>query len=174
MANPNQHARDGHGHYIRTPETAKRDARAAELRAQGWTFQQIADELGYSDKATARLAVQRALRDIVATPGKALVELEVTRLESLYDEVLNIFQRDHLLVSHGHVVHDDDGQPIIDDEMKLKAFDRLLRGRESFRKLLGLDAPNRVSVEAEQLGREISRLLDSALGPDDDRDDPDA
>lgn len=174
MANPNQHARSGAGQYIRTPETAARDAEAADLRAQGWTFERIAEGLGYADKSTARAAVRRALSEIVATPGKALVELEVTRLESLYDEVLGIFQRDHVLVSHGHVVHDDNGQPIIDDEMKLKAFDRLLRGRESFRKLLGLDAPNRVSVEAEQLGREISRLLDTALGPDDDGDDPDA
>lgn len=173
MANPNQEARSGQGKYVRTPETATRDARAAELRAQGWTFQAIADELGFAKKCGAQEATRRALRDIVKEPGKALVELEVTRLEALYDNVLDIFQRDHLLVSHGHVVHDDDGNPIVDDEMKLKAFDRLIRGRESFRKLLGLDAPNRVSVEAEQLGRDISRLLDATLGPD-DGDDPDA
>lgn len=172
MANPNQDARSGNGQYVRTPETARRDARAAELRAQGWTFQAIADELGFASKSRAQDASRRALRDIVAEPGKALVELEVTRLESLYDDVLDIFQRDHVLVSHGQIIRDDDGNPIVDDEMKLKAFDRLLRGRESFRKLLGLDAPNRVSVEAEQLGREIGRLLDATLGTD-VGDDPD-
>ncbi|BBC35275.1 hypothetical protein SGFS_065690 [Streptomyces graminofaciens] len=176
MANPNQNARSGRGQYVRTAEAAARDAEAAELRAQGWTYQKIADELGFGDKSGAQKACRRAIQDAVATPGKALMELEVARLETLYDNVLDIFQRDHVLVSHGHVVHDDSGQPIIDDEMKLKAFDRLLRGRESFRRLLGLDAPNRVSVEAEQLGREISRLLDTALGPDSDDagDDTDA
>src|SRR5690554_8185518 len=39
--------------------SAERDAQAARLRAQHWTYQQIADELGYPDKIAAYRAVQR-------------------------------------------------------------------------------------------------------------------
>ncbi|MFE7972998.1 hypothetical protein [Streptomyces shenzhenensis] len=170
MANPNQDARNSKGQYVRTPETAAQDARAAQLRAEGHTYQQIATELGWTTKAAAIDACRRAIRDACAGPGKALVDLEVTRLEAMYDQVLDILTRDHPVVSHGRIVCSDDGQPLVDDEMKLKAVDRMLRTRESFRKLVGLDAPSRVSVEAEQLGREIGRLLDATLGPDEDPD----
>lgn len=168
--NPHQDDRDGMGRYQRTVEHAQRDAHAAELRAQGWTYQAIADELGI-DKSGAIRAVRNAVRDACAGPGKQLVDLEVQRLEAMYDQVLDILQKDHPVVSHGRIVKDDDGTPLVDDEMKLKAIDRALRTRESFRKLLGLDAPSRVSVEAEQLGREITRLLDAAMGPEDASDD---
>ncbi|MEV7154902.1 hypothetical protein AB0N77_09785 [Streptomyces misionensis] len=168
---PTSHTiRDGNGRYSRTLTGAQRDAHAAQLRAQGHTYQAIADELGI-DKAGAIHAVRRAVRDACAGPGKQLVDLEVQRLEAMYDEVLDILQRDHPVVSHGRIVKDDAGTPLVDDEMKLKAIDRALRTRESFRKLLGLDAPSRVSVEAEQLGRDISRLLDAATGPEDTSDD---
>ncbi|MEJ8671875.1 hypothetical protein WKI71_36585 [Streptomyces sp. MS1.AVA.1] len=164
--------RDGNQRFTRNPDTAANDRRAAELRAQHWTYQRIADHLGYASKSGAIDAVRRAVRDACATAGRDLINLEVQRLEAMYDEVLGILQRDNPVVSHGRIVKDDAGLPLVDDELKLKAVDRALRTRESFRKLLGLDAPSRVSVEAEQLGREIGRLLDTALGPD--GDDPDA
>ncbi|MET8766334.1 helix-turn-helix domain-containing protein [Streptomyces sp. NPDC004658] len=171
--NPHQDDRDGKGQYIRTINNARRDAHAAELRAEGWTYQQIADELGI-DKSNAILAVRRAVRDACAGPGQDLINLEVHRLEAMYDQVIDILSKDRPVVSHGHIVYGDDGQPLVDDELKLKAIDRALRTRESFRKLLGLDAPSRVSIEAEQLGREISRLLDAATTPEDAGDDTDA
>jgi hypothetical protein len=172
MANPHQEARDGNGRYIRNPNTAARDAQAADLRAQGWTYQRIADHFDI-DKHTAIDAVRNAIRDACAGPGKDLVDLEVTRLEAMYDRVLDILEEDQPLVSHGRIVKDDTGTPLIDQELKLKAIDRALKARESFRKLLGLDAPSRVSVEAEQLGRQIAKLLDAATAPEDADDDPD-
>ncbi|MEV6181341.1 hypothetical protein [Streptomyces sp. NPDC052015] len=172
---PGENLRDGNGRFIRDPETAAKDARAAELRARGWSYRRIATELGYDAHTSAMDAVQRAIRDACAGPAKAVVDLEVQRLEAMYDKVLDILERDRPVVSHGKIIYDEDGNPLVDDELKLKAIDRALRTRESFRKLLGLDAPSRVSVEAEQLGREISRLLDTALQPDEDASgDPDA
>ena len=169
--NPNQDDRDVKGQYTRTLQTAQRDAKAAELRAQHWTYDRIGAELGIS-KWAARDSVRRAIRDACAAPGRELVNLEVQRLETIYDEVLDILARDRPVVSHGHIVTDADGTPLIDDELKLKAVDRALKARESFRKLLGLDAPSRVSVEAEQLGREITKLLDTAMS-ETTGDDPD-
>ena len=160
--------RDGRHRFTRNPATAANDARAADLRAQGWTYQQIADELGYQSKSSAIDAIRRAIRDACAGPAQDLIDLEVTRLEMITDEVLEILQRDHVTVSHGKVIKDDDGNPLLDDGIKLQAVDRYLRARESFRKLLGLDAPSRVSVDAQQLGDEILGLLARATNPADD------
>jgi hypothetical protein len=141
--NPRQDQRDGRGRYTRTIEQAQRDAHAAELRAQHWTYQQIADELGI-DKTGAIRAVRNAIRDACAGPAKELIDLEVTRLEAISDEVLDILQRDHPVVSHGKMIYGEDGEPLLDDDIKLRAVDRYLRARESFRKLLGLDQPAKV------------------------------
>lgn len=146
MANPDQDSRDGKGRYIRTPQHAARDARAAELRAEGWKLQEIADELGYSDRSSARQAIQRALREIVQGPAQALIQQEAARLDSLYEEALDILHRDHVMVSHGHIVKDDDGNPLPDTGPKLAAIDRLVKVRESYRRLFGLDARQKVDV----------------------------
>jgi hypothetical protein len=146
MANPYQNARGAHGRYVATPEAAERAAQAADLRAQGWTYQRIADELGYANKSVARGAVRNALSAIGKERAEKLFELERERLETVYEEVLDILERDHVMVSHGKVIKDDAGNPLLDDGIKLQAVDRLLRTRESFRKLVGLDQPTKTEV----------------------------
>jgi DNA-binding transcriptional MerR regulator len=141
-----ERVRDARGKYIYTPESAERDARAADLRAEGWTLQQIADHLGYQDRTAVRRGIQQALKAIVKAPAEKLLQQEATRLDSLYEEALEILQRDHVMVSHGRVVYGDDGQPLRDDGPKLQAIDRLVKVRESYRKLLGLDQPTKVQV----------------------------
>ncbi|MGQ5576757.1 helix-turn-helix domain-containing protein [Streptomyces sp. ECR3.8] len=164
-------SRDPQGHFTRDPAIVARNAEAARLRGEGWSYRKIAGHFGI-DHRTAQDAVRTAIRDACAGPGKALVDIEVQRLEAMYDKVLDVLEKDQPLVSHGRIVKDDTGTPLIDEELKLKAVDRALRARESFRKLLGLDAPSRVSVEAEQLGRQIAKLLDEAMSeePGDDAD----
>lgn len=146
MANPNQHARDGRGHYVRTPETAKRDAQAADLRAEGLSFQAIADQLGYADKTSARLAVRRALRDIVQGPAEKLLNLHMERLETLYEQALEVMEADHVVVSHGKIVKADDGTPLVDSGPKLAAIREARASLESFRKLTGLDAEKKINL----------------------------
>ncbi|MFE2311661.1 hypothetical protein ACFXC8_00420 [Streptomyces sp. NPDC059441] len=159
--------RDGQNRFVRTPAGAARDAKAAQLRADGWTLTAIAEELGYYDRSTARRAILGALREVVRGPAENLVATEAARLDALYEEALEVLLRDHVTVSHGKVIKDDDGNPLIDDGPKLAAIDRLVKVRESYRKLLGLDAPSRVSVDAQQLGDEISALLDRGTAHDD-------
>jgi hypothetical protein len=154
--------RDGRHRFARSPATAANDARAADLRAQGWTYQQIADEIGYKGKTSAIAAVRRAIRDACAGPAQALIDLEVSRLEAITDEVLDILQRDHVVVSHGKIVRGDDGRPLLDDSIKLQAIDRYLRARESFRKLLGLDKPTKVDATVHQVDQadiELAELI---------------
>lgn len=145
MANPDQESRDPHGHYVRTPAKAASDARAAELRAEGWTYQQIGDELGI-DKTNARRACRRALREIVQGPAEKLLAMHMERLETLYEAALDVLEADHPLVSHGRVITDDTGQPLKDDGPKLAAIREARATMESFRRLVGLDAEQKINV----------------------------
>jgi len=146
MANPNQRGRTENGRYIRTPEQAQRDAQAADLRADGHTLQHIADTLGYSDRSAARRGIQRALRDIVQGPAERLLALHMDRLELLYAAATDILERDHLVVSHGKVVKDDDGQPLLDDGPKLAAIREARSTLDAFWSLTGMKQPAKVQV----------------------------
>lgn len=164
MPREDQDSRGGRGRYERTLAGAERDGRAAELRAQGLTYSKIAEELGV-DKSSAIRAVRRAIKAACAEPGRELIELEVARLEMITDEALAIIQRDHVTVSHGRIIKDDDGNPILDDGPKLAAIDRYVRARESFRKLLGLDAAIKVDAkvtEVTQQDLELQEMLAEA------------
>jgi hypothetical protein len=160
--------RDGRGRFTENPETTARCAQAAALRAQGRTFQQIADQLGWANKGEAWRAVQAAREAVLHGPAEDLIRTEAAQLDELYVEALDVLSRDHLMVSHGKVICGDDGNPLLDDGPKLAAIDRLVKVRESYRKLLGLDAPSRVSVDAEKLGAEIGDLLNTIGGNGDD------
>lgn len=151
MANPDQTSRDSKGHYVRTPAQAAKDAEAAELRTQGLTYQQIADQAGFSDKSSARQACRRALREIVHGSAEKLLALHVDRLESLYEAAVDVMEAEHVVVSHGKVVTmvDPDTQeerPLRDNGPKLQALREARSTLESFRKLMGLDQPTQVSV----------------------------
>lgn len=55
-----------------TPLTPpQRHRRARELRAQGWTYQRIADELGYAGASAARYACQLARRTVDSRRAEA-------------------------------------------------------------------------------------------------------
>lgn len=159
--------RDGHGRFTNSLTTAQRDARAAELRDEGWKLEDIATELGYHDKSHARQGIQRALREVVRGPAEKLVANHMARLETLYEQAIAIMQADYVTVSHGKVIKDDDGKPLLDPAPKLAALREARATSESFRKLAGLDAPSRVSVDAQQLGDEINTLLNRVAANDD-------
>lgn len=151
MANPHQHTRDGHGRYTRSPETAARDAQAAELRAQGSTYQQIADELGYSHKRDAQKAVQRAIREIIHGPAEQLLTLYMDRLEDLFTKAMEIADEEYVVVSHGKVVTMRDPEtgeekPVKDNAPKLAAFREARAALADVRKMTGLDQPTQVQV----------------------------
>ncbi|GAA0402844.1 hypothetical protein GCM10009530_63520 [Microbispora corallina] len=162
--------RAGNGRYDRDPEVARRDAEACELRAQGLTYQQIADELGLSSKGQAYEAVQRALRDIVQEPADEVRQLELLRLDELARRARTVMLAKHLVVDKGTVVIWE-GAPLIDDAPVLQVIDRLLKIQERRARLLGLDAPQRVSVDAQQIGEDIMTLIAALAGGDDEDDD---
>jgi hypothetical protein len=138
--------RDGNGGFLYVNSSVQRDADAARLRSEGKTYQQIADALGYYDRGHAWRGIQRARRMVLSDPVNELMEVESARLDELYVAALDVLERDHITVSHGQIVRDEDGVPLLDDGPKLAAIRELRHLRESFRKLRGLDQPAKVSV----------------------------
>jgi hypothetical protein len=150
----------GHnGQYTRTEETAERDAEAARLRSRGWSYQQIADELGYAHHSNARKAVKRALEAIVAEPAEDLRQIELGRLDAMWQIALAVLERYHVTVSNGRLITIG-GKPLEDDGPVLAALDRLLKIQERRARLLGLDAPARTHVTVtDSMEAEIERLV---------------
>lgn len=180
QGNPLDRSRTPNGRYTRTLEGAQRDAEMAKMRSDGYGYQAIADHFGVVVSA-AYEAVQRAMLATVQEPGEEVKRLEIERLDEMYREVLEVLRRPHVTVSQGRIVRqqigwetnpddgsfqlDGDGKPIPrfedlrDDGPVLAATDRLLKIQERRARLLGLDAPQRMSVDAENIGREIGELL---------------
>jgi len=62
---------------------AIRRVRAVQLLASGCTYQQVADELGYTSRGTAYSVVAKALREQTTEAVADLRDLENARLDSL-------------------------------------------------------------------------------------------
>lgn len=154
---------DGRGRFVRTTTTAERDAQAARLRDTGLGYKEIAEQLGYSNKGNAWRAVQRALTEIVREPAEHLRASEASRLDELYVEALEVLERDHVVVSHGKIIHGEDGRPLLDDGPKLAAIREARQVRESYRKLVGADAAKQLDVAIEQRIDLDSELVADAL-----------
>lgn len=148
--NPRNIRKDTRG-YDRDPTTAVNDARATELRAQGLSYQQIADRLNLGGRGKAHDAVQRCLRDTLTPPADELRILEAERLDDLTRKAYEVLAADHIVTQHGKIVRGDDGEPVQDHEPVLKAIDRLLRLSDARRKLLGLDVPVRADITVHQV-----------------------
>ncbi|MGI8530938.1 MAG: hypothetical protein ACR2KO_15845 [Geodermatophilaceae bacterium] len=138
------------GKFIRTVESAKRDAEAARLRSRGRTYPQIAEELGYSDRGAAHHAVARVFDGFKVEARDLLIKMELDKLDMMTRAVIDVLEAKHYTVSDGRIVHigdkDDPDRRVLDDGPVLQAVDRLLKISDRRAKLLGLDAPKRVEV----------------------------
>jgi hypothetical protein len=129
------------------------------MRADGHTYQKIADALGFSHRDLARRSVERALTAIVREPADELRQLEMIRLDALWMQAAKVMTSEHLTVNQGRIIEGPDGLPLKDDAPVLSAIDRLLKIMERRAKLVGLDAASKVEVlSAEMLDREIAKL----------------
>lgn len=68
-----------HNHAL----AAARRTRAVELRCEGWTYDAIAEELGYAHRATVYAIIRKALASQEAGQTENLRELETERLDRL-------------------------------------------------------------------------------------------
>lgn len=123
-----------------------RDAEATRLRALGWTLQEIADRLDFHGPAHAAAAIRRALANTVRVAKDEQRLLELQSLDECERALWMEIREHHILVSNGRVVRDDFDVPLTDSRFLLECIDRILKVKESRRKLLGLDAPTRAEV----------------------------
>ncbi|GAA2034605.1 hypothetical protein GCM10009839_38920 [Catenulispora yoronensis] len=169
------HSRGNNGKFCRGIAGAERDAQAAHLRAQGLSYRQVAEALGYADASGAFKSVQRALS---AVPAEAVAELravEAARLDELTRRAWAVVDKTHLVVAaNGRVVEGPDGQPLIDDAPTLHALDRLLKIAERRARLFGLDAAKKYEVRQQVVTldaidaaiADLRRQLDEYPAPD--------
>lgn len=146
-------ARNARGNFVRSIETARRDAAAADYLANnpGTTYRELAELFGYSDKSMARKGVLAAKADVARPAVTRLIQAESAQLDDLYLMAMEVIEANHVTVSHGKVVTLRDpatGEetPLTDHGPKLTAIQTALRIRESYRKLHGLDQPAQVAV----------------------------
>src|SRR5450759_2427297 len=82
---------------------AIRRVRAVELLASGCTYQQVADELGYTSRGTAHSVVGKALREQTAEAVADLRDLENARLDSLQVALWDAAMTGDVTVSYTHL-----------------------------------------------------------------------
>jgi hypothetical protein len=138
------------------------DICAARLRAQRYTYQQIGRIMGCST-STAHSRVQRVYKDAKQEATEMARHIERERLDELWRKAEEIANTVHYVTAHGKVVlHPETGDPVIDDNPVLAARREMRAIAESYRKLEGLDAPQKVeqsgAVRYEILGVDPSEL----------------
>jgi hypothetical protein len=129
----------------RAEHERERDAKAARLRALRFTYQQIADQLGYADHTGAMKAAKRGRDRAVREPHQDMVLMDLAELDEMAREAWKVLRSTHYVVDRGDVVHLGD-VPLLDDAPVLAAIARLLDIQVRRAKLVGLDAPTRATV----------------------------
>lgn len=146
--------------------TAVRDAEALALRARGWTFDQIATEMGYSDRSAARKAVDRALAGAVRETAEEAKTLLLADLNAAKQAVWVVLEANHLVISEGRIVKLGD-EPLPDDEPVLKAVDRLVKIDQELAKIYGAYAPAKHEVRTiDAIDARLLELADSVAALD--------
>lgn len=132
----NARPRGNHGKFVRALTTAERDAEAARLKGENWTFQEIATELGFANKSGACRAVQRALKAAVVPAANALRLRSFARLELLWEAL----------------------EPAV-EVGDVKAITEARKIEESLRRLFDLDG----AIESEEVEEEERTAIDALL-----------
>jgi DNA-binding CsgD family transcriptional regulator len=144
-------ARKNTTNQVTKAQATLRRQRCMELRLAGKTPAQIGAELGISPQAAAK-HIRETLKEtaeLTKANAEEYRDLEVQRLDRLIEKAEAILARFHIVVSQGKIIRmlDKDGvdTPLRDDGPELAAIARLQSLSESRRKLLGLDAPTKLT-----------------------------
>jgi hypothetical protein len=153
--------RGGKGQFIRTPDTADRDAEACRMRNLSHTYDEIATAMGFADRSAARKAVERAMLLTVQEPAAEQRAMQLAKLDVLFREAWRVLKAEHFAVNNGRVIMDpnDPEKALIDHGPVLAAINTVLKIEERRAKLLGLDAPTRVeAITVDMVEAEMVRL----------------
>ena len=127
-------------------DSAELRARIVELRRRRLTFAQIAAEVGRAE-STVWDHYQAAMKDIPAAVVSVHRQEMLDQIDEAEHAVLAVLHTQHITVSQGRVVRDDDGSTVVDDGPILDAARTLVTLQARKAKLLGADAPTQVSQD---------------------------
>jgi hypothetical protein len=153
--------RNGRGRYTLSPDTARRRDRAVQLRAEGWTYARIAQEVGYASAASALKAINAALAAIPQASCEELIRQEEAKLNEL-DSRLAAIAADppiqHSAIGKP-VIDPRSGEPVRNMSVAIAAMKERRMVGESLRRMRGADKPAAPVFDADQLRMvdEISR-----------------
>ena len=166
--------RGGDGTWRRSLPAVQRDAEAARLHAMNWSYERIAQELGYNDRKDAWRAVQQVLAEAARTTGTQEARLkQLAKAAELERQAWERLADPQPVVDRqGNIVYRPDGSEVVDSNAWSATAQVVIRCMERTAKLSGLDAARRsVSLVADiPLGDLEARLgeLRRELGLDDD------
>lgn len=133
-------------------EVLERRAQSLKMCLEGYTFEEIAQTVGYKNASSARGAVNAVMRQRAEELRQTADEMrdkELMILLDLRNEAYEILHKFHVHVTpKGDVVRylNDDGEreTVEDDAPKLAAIGTLLRINERISKLFKLEAPTEI------------------------------
>ena len=176
-----QTSRNRKGKFTRTAAERRRDYRAAELHGQGWSYQRIADELGFASRGHAHNAVMRAYADMPTEEAQQARQADLDRIDRLIEQAWEVMLTPHLTVNNGKVIRqfvgletdedgierlDMDGKPIplfanvLDDAPRLAAVNTIKGLLERRARIFGYDAPAKSRVEVITADMVESQIAD--------------
>lgn len=123
-------------------DVLKREQQVIELRGQGWTWQRIADTVGYASAGACKVAFDNAIKRVMQPAAQETLTLELERLDRFLSYLWSAIEQ---------------GDPVAIDK-GLKIMDRRA-------KYLGIDAPIKQQVEVTnyeggtEVDRELKRLI---------------
>jgi hypothetical protein len=143
---------------------AKR-ARAVRLRLAGMTYDQIAEDLGYSDRSQARGLVMRSLARVESRAVEELREVQHARNEREHAALWPLIVGSHSKVyPPGHPQAGQLDPSYVDPETRIKAIHAAVRVAERDSRLMGLDHADGVAERVAQAQADEVRLVALALG----------
>lgn len=133
----------------------QKQKKALELRLSGLTFEEVAAEVGYASKASAHVAITKAIKESIREPAKEVAAMELARLDKMWAALWSVVQDPESNKNVGPAPDpaDFDKPGLFKmsranwEEKRLKAFSMLLSIQKRRAALLGLDAAKTVKSE---------------------------
>lgn len=139
-----------------------KDMRAMQLRAMGYSWKQIADQLGYSSGRFCQKRVQQLADKLSVTNTREWRQYEISLLNiGIQTLIKAVLYSDYKVTPRGEVARGPDGEFLRDYTVNVQAADTLRRLSESRRRVLGTDAPvqQHITVEERTMDAEIAAVI---------------
>jgi hypothetical protein len=167
---PAERARGGNGRFLRSIGSIDRDREAAQLIAQGWTYERAADHLGYPDKSACWRGVQQVRREAALMDGSSeqVRQRQLAELAELRQRIWQQVTDPAPAVDRvGRIVRDGAGNVVYDAQALAAAEALLIRLSEREGRIRGSDAPKRsVSLTGSVGVKEVMAVLEHANAQD--------